>query len=547
MSRTLPTTLLPEISQMDVPDLESVPAELQGSVCAMYQAGVMVGMENGEFQGQRLLTRAELSGVISRLMMPSLRQSADSRENRQMAGLQGNLQNDCLAVFLEGKYYCLFKEYPHTKEAIPEKAPAYILYETDAQGLCRQAYAAPEGFRLSDISVYDNKLYFSQTTTGSNSGALICYDPATRAAAPVFSQTALRSYCFYDGRLFALAFTHYGGAGSGGFSSDRYTFGEIAEGRFTPLSREYSYYDVQNFQPYGYLGKICYLLTDKTGTHLFSYDLETRREEQISPANISAGYFRGHVFYYLAYAPDGGFDRNLYAASIAVPSHADILARLPETADNRVHSLYGWENDHYCLVGKTGKLICIGPGGETKTVLNTVGDHNFATFAGDRVILSPNSFITSNPNEIKVYSLQSFSERTLYGDWMGASCWYLGARFLPQEGQPVYSSQENVSKSPSLSITVTRAFYSGSDLIIQAKYSNESGQRLSRLGRQLVRVYVGDNLAAASSNQITGVDFATQDVETFTFVIGTPQQGRAIDLNKDPIRIEITPSFEYKP
>jgi hypothetical protein len=99
--------------------------------------------------------------------------------------------------------------------------------------------------------------------------------------------------------------------------------------------------------------------------------------------------------------------------------------------------------------------------GKSLTVINALGEYNSATFAGDKIIIVPNSFITSNPNEIKVYNLSSYSARTLYGDWMGCSCWYKGARFMPDSGVSVYSSTTSVSTIKNIEIQVTEAYFAG--------------------------------------------------------------------------------------
>lgn len=129
----------------------------------------------------------------------------------------------------------------------------------------------------------------------------------------------MHSYCWYNGQLFVLAFTTYGRDATGtkdAIENDRYVFGLVRNGELVQLAGRYNYYQVMDFQPYGYMGHIYFKLSAYSGpTNLYSYDLATDTLTKLSDVNINASCFVGHVMYYLAYKSDGSYDTNLCALS----------------------------------------------------------------------------------------------------------------------------------------------------------------------------------------------------------------------------------------
>ena len=87
------------------------------------------------------------------------------------------------------------------------------------------------------ISVCDGKVYFCRSATGSAKGSLLCYDPATGITVTVYDGYIIESYCFYDGKLYALAFTKYADKPDG----YTYVFGQIINGAFSAISSELKY------------------------------------------------------------------------------------------------------------------------------------------------------------------------------------------------------------------------------------------------------------------------------------------------------------------
>jgi hypothetical protein len=515
----------------------------------MYSAGVIIGMNGHYFNGGALTSRAQMATIITRLLMPSQRISTDSAENANMADFEGSLENDCVTVKVGSYYYCAFKYYPRALNG-SAGSQVYALYQTDGKDNAQEVYTCPGGARLSDVSSYQNKVYFSVTYPGSNKGSLMRYDPATGETTEIFSKYAVKSYCWYGGDLYVLAFTNYGYDAAGKkdyIENDRYTFGMVSGGEFVQLAGPYTYYQVMNFQPYGYMGKIFFNVSSYSGpTNLYSYDLSTDQTAKVSDKKHKRQLFQGpcHVF---SVVQSG---RQLRCQLVRhVPWQSRNMwtpwARIPPTAPPETARCTAGTDTYTVCRGQVGKLYRMDAAGKSLTVINALGAYNSATFAADKIILMPNSFITSNPNEMKVYNLSSYSARHLYGDFIGCSCWYKGARFMADDGVSVYSSTATVSTIKNIEIQVTEAYFAGNDFIVRAKYINNSGQSISALRKQYVNVYVNGTLAAASVNDFVSMNLVINDVQTFTFVIGKPDQTEAFDLSRGSVKIEITPTFEY--
>ena len=539
---------LPRISDKTVPDIASVGEEFQPAVNMMYSSGVLTGMDNNMFNGEALTTRAQMATIITRLLMPSQRIGSDGMVNLEMADVEGSLENDCVAVKVGNYYYCAYKYYPRNSSGTAGKQ-VFALYRTDGNDNALELYTCPAGAKLSDVSSYLGKVYFSVTYPGSNKGALMCYDPAKGETSQIFTQYAVRSYCWYNNRLYVLAFTNYGYDATGKkdyIENDRYTFGTVVSGRFVQLAGPYTFYQVMQFQPYGYMGKIYFNVSSYSGpTNLYAMDISTGTVSKLCDKNINASYFDGHVMYFLSYNLDSSYDTKLYALSLAKPDFVDTLGTFPDTSANSYRTLYGREGYTYCMTGDTGKLYRMDASGKSRIVVDAAGEYNSVTFAGDKIILTPNSFITSNPNEMKAYNLSSYSARALYPDWIGCSCWYRGARFMADKGVSVYSSTTSVSTIKNLEIQVTEAYFAGNDFIVRAKYINNSGQKISALRMQYLDVYVNGKLAAATVNDFVSMDLVKDDIQTFTFVIGRQDQTPDFDLSRGKVMVEITPTFEY--
>lgn len=78
-----------------------------------------------------------------------------------MAAYEANLENDSIAVQIGKTNYCLYKGYD-TVDTV-----SYSLYAVSSAGVSTKLYSAAVGQYLDNISVYDGKVYFCRSTTGS--------------------------------------------------------------------------------------------------------------------------------------------------------------------------------------------------------------------------------------------------------------------------------------------------------------------------------------------------------------------------------------------
>ena len=267
LAHTIDKSDLPPISDQTIPDLNSIGGEFSPSVQLLYLAGVLTGMDNHYFRPASYVTRAQMATIITALLMPSQRAGSDRLANADMADYEGSLENDCVMVKAGDYYYCAFKYYPRNSDGTAGNQ-VYALYQTDGNDSCQQLYTCPAGAKLSDVSSYLGKVYFCVTYPGSNKGALLCYDPAKKETSEIFSQYAVHSYCWYNGQLFVLAFTTYGRDATGtkdAIENDRYVFGLVRNGELVQLAGRYNYYQVMDFQPYGYMGHIYFKLSAYSG------------------------------------------------------------------------------------------------------------------------------------------------------------------------------------------------------------------------------------------------------------------------------------------
>ena len=161
-------------------------------------------------------------------------------------------------------------------------------------------------------------------------------------------------------------------------------------------------------------------------------------------------------------------------------------------------------------------------------------------------MLIPNTLTTSNPNELKVYNSKSLAARALYGDWLGQSVYYTGARFVPEEGKGFYSTTESVSTVSNLPITVTKAFSRGSDFIVQTKYTNQLDSEII-LRSYIVKVYLNGQLVASDLNRMVGINMRANDIETFTFVIAGSDVLTNFEVGDGDLSIEVVPTFDIVP
>ena len=533
-SRTIDAEDMPAISDLAITDRASIPSYYLSSVKQMYSAGVLAGFTDNSFRGSSYATREQIAAVISRLVLPAERLGHDSKVNQDMAAIESNLENDSVFVQVGSKYYCIYKYYETTT------TERYALYLTDGKDLCKQIYTCEVGNYINNISLYNGKIYFTESTFGTADGTLWCYNPKDGEFSTVYEGRCIDAYCFYNGSLYALTYNVY----SDKVEDYSYSFGQIVNGGFNALLPELSYYEANNFQPYGWNGGIYFKLSAKDGpTNLYCYNIASGDVEKVADYNINTSFFDGHVMYFLAYDADGNYDRNLYAISIQTPGVVKTIGEFPAATNSRYRTLYKNNDSFYCLSSFNRNVYSMDAYGNSRIALMCGGVYNNMCFSADKMVLIPTTLITSNVNELKIYNSKSLSARALYGDWIGLSCYYEGARFAPEEGKSVFKSDESVSTVSNLSITVPEAFSRGDDFIVRAKYTNNTGNDI-KLRSYIVKVYLDNELVAYDINRMVGMDMENYDIQTFTFVIADTDVFRNFDVSDGRVSIEIIPTFD---
>lgn len=544
-ARTIDASDMPTISDISMNDLSSIPQYYRDSVLYMYRSGIMNGMY-GSFCGSSTATRAQIAAVAARLVEPYLRKGHDGRINSAMADFEANLENDSVAVKLGSTTYCLYKDYKTWDN------DAYMLLARGDNGSVRTLYTVDGGVYLNNLSLYNGRIYFCRSIPGTSNGSLLCYDPATGSLGTVYEGNLIESYCFYGGSLYALAMTTYAQYPSGYI----YAFGRISGGAFTPYISDMAYKTAKNIVPYGWNGRIYFklgedamfanpstgLTTSTTVDKLYAYDLASGSLNKVCDHAINTSFFDGHVMYYLAYDANGGYDLTLYAISLQTPGKASKIGSFPLASGEKNRSLYKYGDKFYCLSSFDLEMYDMDATGISGIALHTGGVYDSACFTSDKLVLVPNTLVTSNENEIKIYNASSLAARTLYGDWLDQSVFYNGARFVPEKGQSVFSTGDNVTDSNILNISITKAFMSGTDFIIQAKYHNLYATHFG-MREYTVRVYLDGGLVLSDTGLMSGVALSKNDIITFTFVIAKAGVLNGVDLSSGRVRIEISQNW----
>jgi len=533
-SRTIDAEDMPVISDRPIADIDAIPEEYRSSVQTMYTSGVMTGYSDNRFDGEASTKRSHVAVVVSRLLLPSNRIGHDSRANLDMEKFQSNLENDSIAVQYGGYYYCLYKYYETTTDE------RFGLFRTDGNDNAKLLYSCKEGEYLGNISLYDGKVYFTKGAPGSASGAMMKYDPKTGRTTTIYIGYNIESYCFYDGDMYALVMTHYATTPDG----YQYYFGKIEGNNFEAIIGPYSYDQITDFVPYGWNGSIYFKLYSKDmGTNLFAFDLTKREMRKVCNFDIDESFFEGHVMYFIAYDANGKYDLNLYAMSIEMPSIIRTIGEFPLSTNANNRSLYKHGDLYYCMSSKNRNVFSMDEAGKTKLALMCGGEYNSITFTDDRAFTVPTSIATCNINEVKVYDGKNLTSEAVYGDWIGDSCYYEGAHFVPDSKQSVFTTADSVSTVTRVNITVPKAFSRGNDFVVQTKYTNTVDEVL-RMRMYAIRIYYNGELVGYDINRMVSIDMVKGNVHTYTFVIGDVPELANIDLNDGGLEIEIVPTFD---
>ena len=535
-SRLISSGDMPAISDRSVPDASVIPSKYLSSVKTMYAAGIMNGMDKNAFNGTSFATRAQVAEVVARLLVPAEREGYDSRVNLDMQPYEANLENDSIAVSVGKEFFCIYKTYVTTT------AERYALYKNDTvTGRFSPIYTCDVGDYMANLSVYNGKVYFTVSTSGTASGLLICYDPDTEKFSTVYAGNIVESYCFYNSQIYALLFSNYSETVDG----YTYDFGTISKTGFTPIHSGYSYYEAMYFTPYGWNGCIYFRLSSKDGpTYLYKYSIADKRISRVMNANINSAFFDGHVMYFLAYNEDGSYDRNLYSVSVQTPEVVTSIGAFPAPTDSKFRSIYKCNDEYYCLSAFSRDVYSMSETGSSRIALITGGIYNAMCFTADKVIIIPNTLVTSNANEMFIYNSRTLSAKEQLGDWLGLSCYYEGRHFIPDEKQTVLASSTSVSSVTDLEITISEAYMRGNDFIVLAKYTNKTGEKI-KLRSYVVQVGLNNAVFVAQDvNRMSGYEMKKDDIQTFTFVIGENSLLQPIDLLTDSIGIRVIPTYD---
>lgn len=546
-SRVISSEDMPAINDGKIGDLANIPSYYRDSIKLLYASGIMQGTDSrNNFSGRTSTTRAQIATVIARVVEPALRIGSDARINADMAEYEANLENDSVMVQVGKESFCLYKNY-ETVDTV-----SYSLLKVDAADKSTKLYTASIGQYLENISTYDGKVYFTCNTSGTSTGRLMCYDPEEKTLSTVYEGFIIESYCFYDGGLYALAFTNYADKPEG----YAYAFGTIANGTFVAAVSDLPYSKVMNFVPYGWNGKIYFKFSeivtvkDEEGVEsevsvdkLHAYDIASGTISKVCNYMINTSFFEGHVMYFMAYDTDGNYDLNMYAISVEAPGAVTMIGTFPTATNTRNRSVYKFDDTFYCLASFNRNVYSMDETGSTRLELICGGVYDSMNFTADKMVLIPNTLVTSNANELKVYNSRTLAARSLYGDWLGQSVYYKGARFVPEDGKGYVTSDMNVSTVTDLSIVVTKGFTRGSDFIVQAKYTNNTASDIT-LRSYIVKVYLDGELVAYDLNRMVGLDMKQYDVQSFTFVIAGADVLKDFDINDGHIAIEIVPTFD---
>jgi len=534
-SRCVSKVDMPAISNREISDIDSIPAYYLDSVRTMYAAGIMTGYADYSFGGSIATSRAHISLVVARLLEPSQRIGYDSKVNEEMADFEANLENDSVLVELDGMYYCVYRyfETPTTER--------YAFYRTDGSGRNFKIYLAEIGEYINNVYAEDGMVYFCVSSTGSENGKLMCYDTANGKVSTVYNGL-VESYCFYNGRLYALIMSAYAEKPEG----YKFAFGRIENEQFSSILTELSYSEVMYFQPYGWNDCIYFKLHDEDNvTKLYFYDIKNDFYDVCCDYNINTSFFVGHVMYFMMYDEENNYDTNLYAISVQTPGALEVVGEFPGACANRYRSIYIYDDEIYCLASFSKNIYRMDRNGSARMALMCGGVYNAMNFTADKLIIIPSTLVTSNVNEIKMYSAATLSSRTLFGDWLGMSCYYVGARFAPDEGTPLYHSDETISTVSNIDISVTEAFMRDGELVLRTKYQN-NGTDTVKLRKYIVKVYVDGQLVAYDINNMVSSEMKQYDIQTYTFVITGEDLANGFKLTEENIsklEFEIVPTF----
>ncbi len=473
----------PGVSDLEIPDLDSVDEDKRAAVQSLYTAGIFTGKTGGSFDPEGQATRGELATIISRLLRPAYRVSHDSRANSAMAGQESNLAENGPLYHTADGVYVLYRDNHEL-----DKAAEHILRKDESSGGAVRLYSTEPGNSVGMLSGYEDWLYFEEWIKAEKKHyirRISLTDGSMETVCKGSGNDGIDYYLIYDGRLFVMWSSY-----DGKFKT------HVAEVKDLNPKKIMTFEGLCDSM-YAYNGKL-YVLADY-GNELVSYDLDTKEEETLIENMCCAAMYEGKIYY--ALFVNGNFDpeRMVYAASLEASDMPVKYAQMPEGAMELYPSMLHNGTDLYYLSSGNRKLFRIQPGREPVVV------HTNRWWTSENPIVWDDCYLEGNPgtaigvqNYMGQYpvttGLGTAKAKTMNLDyWLGYSA-LMERKDMPMTGQ-VYNSNEQFGDDSEQTVLVRRAYYSGEDLVLDIDYRNPEKEKQRGLRFLNITMYAGGELA----------------------------------------------------
>lgn len=373
---------LPEINDQSIPDLYTVDSEFRSAVQRMYAAGIFTGKDKGNFDPHSSATRAEIAVIVSRLLLPGQRISHDSRANTAMAGQMGNSYQTGFAVQSGDTAYFSFKS-----TASGGDMP-YSLIARNDDGSTETVFTS----NLSSENLYlseDGKIYFTAQDR------LMYYDTISGTMDTVYvSKKSVEAFLIYDGKIYI--FENY--INSSFPDQWRYRFGYLENGKLKALMDDITFDERLYMNIHIFNNTAYFLFLDSTyeksgytfkNYALWSLDLETGEAGRIGDKDsffCGELAFNGATAYALEKDSENGIPLRIVRFSLLQPEVREVLAVLPESANQLYSALFANGDDLYFESSGAQKLWHISKSGEVSLVSSA--PQEYATVTNQGIVFS---------------------------------------------------------------------------------------------------------------------------------------------------------------
>ncbi len=359
---------LPAVNDARPADMEQISTRFRTAVTDMYASGIFTGKEGGKFDPEGRITRAETATIITRLLCPAQRVSADHRIDPAMAAQTGTfLSGGGIAVTDGAVTYYIVSERHGVEETY--SSDCTIVARGD-DGSLREIYSCDEN--LGHLSVdAGGKLYVI-----AGQSTLLRIDPVSGAAESLYrSPTWLRVYTIYDGSIYIYE--------EAKTSTDSYNslfrIGKLKQGRAEVLmdSIRWSAGLYIDDSLYCFNNKLYFLYGDKqigSGMpefyhySLWSIDLDSGSREKVIDGADNQALFLNTVAYGGATIWFLGADAKeehwfLRRASLVLPELVETVCELSEEEKKTHITLYANDGALYYQASGALKLWQVTPSG----------------------------------------------------------------------------------------------------------------------------------------------------------------------------------------